>query len=83
MAAEPAGCSVLSSHDDGTRAERDVRAGGVRVLLRAVVVHDNGRQQDHPHVVRLPVLPSAGDRPDARDDTGAARREEAALRRVP
>jgi len=82
VAERPASCSVLSFHDDGTRAERDVRASDVGVLLRPVIVHDNGRQQNHPHVVRLSVLPSAGNRPDARNDTGPARREEAALHRV-
>lgn len=68
--------------DDGARAKRDVRAPDVGVILRAVVVYDNGRQQNRAHLLRLSVLPSVGDRPDVGDDISVVRRQETTLRRV-
>lgn len=74
--------SGARNDDDGARANRDVRASDVGVVLRTVVVYDNGRQQNRAHVLRLPVLPSVGDRPDVGDDIGVVRRQETTLRRV-
>lgn len=68
--------------NDGARAKRDVRTPDVGILLRAVVVYDNGRQQNRAHVLRLPVLPSTGNRSDVGDDIGIVRRQETTLRRV-
>lgn len=68
--------------DDGARAKRDVRAPDVGVILRAVVVYDNGRQQNRAHLLRLSVLPSVGDRPDVGDDISVVCRQETTLRRV-
>lgn len=70
-------------HDVVESAESRVLPIRINHLLRSVLVPDNGRQQDGPHVLQLPIIPDLGSGPDVHHHRPPLRRQETPLHRFP